>query len=87
MDATVTPASIVARPASRLPTGKSADGQLIVERELGTLIRGLRRPSPDVFHAHLPWPLAAKFPLFAALLARVPAVVATVQLFPPFTVL
>jgi glycosyltransferase involved in cell wall biosynthesis len=54
-------------------------------RRLPMLIRGLRRASPDVFHAHLPWPLAAKFPLFAALFARVPAVVATVQLFPQFT--
>ena len=39
---------------------------------------------PSVFHAHLSWPLAAKYGLVAAVLARVPAIVATVQLFPEF---
>ena len=39
-----------------------------------------------VFHAHLSWPLAAKYPLLAAIAARVPAVVATVQLIPEFRV-
>jgi glycosyltransferase involved in cell wall biosynthesis len=34
-----------------------------------------------VFHAHLTWPLACTYGLLAAILARVPAVVATVQLF------
>jgi len=48
------------------------------------LVRMLRRERPDVFHAHLSWPLAAKYPLMAAVLARVPAVVATVQLLPGF---
>lgn len=46
--------------------------------------RMLRRQGPDVFHAHLSWPLAAKYGLAAAVLARVPATVATVQLFPRF---
>jgi len=46
------------------------------------LARALARARPDLFHAHLSWPLAAKYPLAAALLARVPAAVATVQLFP-----
>ncbi len=45
------------------------------------LARLLRRERPDVFHAHLSWQLACKFPLAAAELARVPAVVATVQLY------
>jgi glycosyltransferase involved in cell wall biosynthesis len=45
------------------------------------LTRLLRRERPDVFHAHLSWQLACKFPLAAAVLARVPAVVATVQLY------
>jgi glycosyltransferase involved in cell wall biosynthesis len=44
----------------------------------------LRRERPDVFHAHLSWPLAAKYALLAAVVARVPAVVATVHLFPRF---
>jgi glycosyltransferase involved in cell wall biosynthesis len=44
------------------------------------LARWLARERPDVFHAQLPWLLAAKWPLTAAVLARVPAVVATVQL-------
>ncbi|MGZ4408095.1 MAG: glycosyltransferase family 4 protein [Gaiellaceae bacterium] len=45
----------------------------------------LRRPRPDVFHAHLTWPLACKFGLAAAVAARVPVVVATHHLVPPFT--
>ncbi len=42
------------------------------------LVRSLR---PDVFHAHLTWPLACELGLLGAGLARVPAVVATHQLF------
>jgi glycosyltransferase involved in cell wall biosynthesis len=48
------------------------------------LVRLLRAERPSVFHAHLTWPLAAKFGLVAAIVARVPAVVATVQLIPEF---
>lgn len=47
------------------------------------LIRVLRWGRPSVFHAHLSWPLAAKAQLATAIAARVPAVVATFQLFPP----
>lgn len=43
--------------------------------------RALRRRGVDVFHAHLTWPLACKFGLMGALLAGVPAVVATEHLF------
>jgi glycosyltransferase involved in cell wall biosynthesis len=46
--------------------------------------KALRRERPAVFHAHLSWPMAAKYGLAAAVLARVPATVATVQLFPRF---
>jgi glycosyltransferase involved in cell wall biosynthesis len=42
-----------------------------------SIIRGVR---PKVVHLHLCWPLACQYPLVAARLARVPAVVATVQL-------
>jgi len=45
------------------------------------LRRVLRTVRPSVFHAHLNWPLACRRGLAAAVLARVPAVVATVQLF------
>jgi glycosyltransferase involved in cell wall biosynthesis len=45
------------------------------------LSRLLRRERPALFHAHLSWPLAAKWALAAAVLARVPSV-ATVQLIP-----
>ncbi len=47
------------------------------------LARLLHRERPDVFHAHLSWPVAAKWPLAAAVATRVPAV-ATVQLVPEF---
>jgi glycosyltransferase involved in cell wall biosynthesis len=48
------------------------------------LVRTLRAERPAVFHAHLSWPLAAKWALTAAILARVPAIVATVHLIPEF---
>lgn len=51
-------------------------------RRVPKLARLLRAERPDVFHAHLTWPLAAKYGLAAAVLARVPAVVATVHLIP-----
>ena len=44
-------------------------------------VRELRRRQPAVFHAHLTWPRACKYGLIAAVLARVPAVVATEHLF------
>jgi glycosyltransferase involved in cell wall biosynthesis len=49
-------------------------------RALG-LARWLHGQRPALFHAHLSWPLAAKWALSAAVLARVPSV-ATVQLIP-----
>lgn len=47
------------------------------------LLRLLRARRPALFHAHLSWPVAAKWSLAAAVAARVPAV-ATVQLIPRF---
>jgi glycosyltransferase involved in cell wall biosynthesis len=49
-------------------------------RRVPAFVRTLRRRAPTVFHAHLTWPLACKFPLAGALIARVPAVIATEQL-------
>jgi glycosyltransferase involved in cell wall biosynthesis len=46
--------------------------------------RALRARQPDVFHAHLTWPLACKFGLASAILAGLPAIVATVHLFVEF---
>ncbi len=46
--------------------------------------RELHARRPTVFHAHLTWPLACKFGLVGAIMARVPAIVATVQLFVEF---
>jgi glycosyltransferase involved in cell wall biosynthesis len=43
--------------------------------------RAISAESPAVFHAHLNWPLACSGGILAAALNRVPAVVATVQLF------
>jgi glycosyltransferase involved in cell wall biosynthesis len=45
------------------------------------VLRLLDDERPSVFHAHLTWPLACTYGLLAAALGRVPAVVATVQLF------
>ena len=44
-------------------------------------VRALRAEQPAVFHAHLNGPMACKDGLIAAALARIPAVVATAQLF------
>src|SRR5438093_3072568 len=48
---------------------------------LPQFVRELRAEHPAVFHAHLSGPLACKDGLLAAALARIPAVVATAQLF------
>lgn len=45
--------------------------------KLARFVARLRAERPAVFHAHLYWPLACKFELLAAAVARVPAVVAT----------
>jgi glycosyltransferase involved in cell wall biosynthesis len=52
-------------------------------RRVPGLAQRLRAQRADVFHAHLGWPLGAKWALAAAVLARVPATVATVHLIPP----
>ncbi len=48
-------------------------------RRVPGLVRLLRRERPAVFHAHMSSPVACKWGLAAAVLARVPAVVGTVQ--------
>jgi glycosyltransferase involved in cell wall biosynthesis len=48
-------------------------------RRLPGLVRLLRRERPAVFHAHMSSPVACKWGLAAAVLARVPAVLGTVQ--------
>jgi glycosyltransferase involved in cell wall biosynthesis len=51
--------------------------------DVGQLVRltaSIRRLRPDVFHAHLHWPLAAKYGVMAAATVRTPVIVATAQL-------
>ncbi|HEU4600173.1 MAG TPA: glycosyltransferase, partial [Solirubrobacterales bacterium] len=48
-------------------------------RGVPALARLLRRERPQVFHAHMSSPVACKWALAAAVLARVPAVLGTVQ--------
>jgi glycosyltransferase involved in cell wall biosynthesis len=50
-------------------------------RRVPSFVRELRRRGPNIFHAHLTGPLACKFGLAAAVLARIPGVVATQHLF------
>jgi len=50
-------------------------------RRLPGYVAGLRRLRPDIVHLHLSWPLACQYALVGAFLARVPAVVATSQLY------
>lgn len=68
-------------PVERLaPTPQGLSGAWQARRLLGML----RRRRPALFHAHLSWPVAAKWPLATAVAARVPSV-ATVQLIPHFS--
>lgn len=67
------------------PVRPMPDGLTGAKRIL-PFLRALRARPPAVFHAHLTWPLACKFGLVSAVLARVPAVVATEQLFFEFGV-
>jgi glycosyltransferase involved in cell wall biosynthesis len=53
-------------------------------RRVPAMAAMLRREHPALFHAHLSWPLAAKYALAAAALSRVPGVIATLQLIPEF---
>jgi glycosyltransferase involved in cell wall biosynthesis len=48
-------------------------------RQVPALARLLRRERPDLFHAHMSSPVACKWGLAAAVAARVPAVLGTVQ--------
>ena len=52
---------------------------LVGARRVPGLVRLLRRERPAVFHAHMSSPVACKWGLAAAVLARVPAVLGTVQ--------
>jgi glycosyltransferase involved in cell wall biosynthesis len=52
---------------------------LVGARRVPALVRLLRRERPQVFHAHMSSPVACKWGLAAAVLARVPAVLGTVQ--------
>ncbi len=49
--------------------------------EISHFVRRLRTLRPAVFHAHLTWPLSCKYGLVGAILARVPAIIATLHLF------
>lgn len=53
--------------------------------DLPRLVREIRSEEAAVFHAHLPWALRCDWGLLAADLARVPAVIATQQLFRPIS--
>ncbi len=70
---------VTLRPVPPMPEGS------VGARRLLGFVRQLRAWRPAVFHAHLVWPLACKFGLAAAILARVPAIVATEHLFVDYT--
>jgi glycosyltransferase involved in cell wall biosynthesis len=70
--------AVPVRGVEPLPLGLSG------ARRLPALVRLLRELRPDVFHAHMSSPLAAKWALSAAVLARVPAVLGTVQVISDF---
>jgi glycosyltransferase involved in cell wall biosynthesis len=65
-------------PVPRMPDGREGAARV------PAFVRQLRARRPTVFHAHLTWPLACKFGLMSAILARVPAVVATEHSFVKF---
>lgn len=61
------------RPVGPLPLGLEG------ARRVPALVRTLYAARPDVFHAHMSSPIACKWGLAAAVAARVPAVLGTVQ--------
>jgi glycosyltransferase involved in cell wall biosynthesis len=78
--------------ASQLAAESAAAGARTVAVERGAspirgvasllpLVRALRRERPVVFHAHQTWSLSCRYGIVAAALARVPARVASAQLF------
>jgi glycosyltransferase involved in cell wall biosynthesis len=67
-------------PVPRMPDGREGASRVL------QFARELRARRPAVFHAHLTWPLACKFGLAGAILARVPAIVATVHLYVDFPI-
>jgi len=67
----------LAVPQVTLASARGVRGLGLVPR----IAQGIRAQRPAVVHAHLTFPLACKFSLVAAVLARAPAVVATAQLF------
>lgn len=62
-------------PTSPMPEGLNGAARM------PAFARLLRARRPAIFHAHLSWPRACKFGLFAAIAARVPAILATAHLF------
>jgi len=50
-------------------------------RRIPRFVSELRRRRPAIVHFHLTWPLACQYALAGAYIARVPSVVATVQLY------
>lgn len=50
-------------------------------KQIPAFVQQVRTQRPAVFHAHLTWPLACKYGLVGAFLARIPATVATTHLF------
>jgi glycosyltransferase involved in cell wall biosynthesis len=67
-------------PVPRMPDGREGASRVL------RFALELRARRPAVFHAHLTWPLACKFGLVGAILARVPAIVATVHLYVEFPI-
>jgi glycosyltransferase involved in cell wall biosynthesis len=67
--------------AGRLEVRTRCVTRVRVARDLARLIGEVRSERAAVFHAHLPWALRCGSGLVAAAVARVPAVLATQQLF------
>jgi glycosyltransferase involved in cell wall biosynthesis len=77
------------RTVPRLQGSPASSIHLARAREIRDAVAGfprfllqLKQEKPAVFHAHCNWPLACKWGLLAAAAANVPAIIATVQLFP-----
>jgi glycosyltransferase involved in cell wall biosynthesis len=70
--------------AARLDIRTRAVPRVSQSRDLAGLLRiwrVIREERPAIFHAHLSWPLACKYGVLAAWLARVPSIVGTAQLY------
>jgi glycosyltransferase involved in cell wall biosynthesis len=67
---------VILHPVPLMPLGVEGARQAL------SFSRALREDQLDIFHANLTWPLSCKYGMAGAVMARVPAILATLHTFP-----